>query len=157
MPQSTSAAHPFRSNCLTSSGAMRARSSAHDALWSLASTLSEDACDDRSCRSKISSDAAGSLSKVAPFKLPSVSLPFLRPLRSADYDCDEAPTFKLPGMSLPPLHSAERQRQSNTTKQGHSTPPKDDVCRKLRMCPSDEDLAAMLKWLDDTEGFDDRT
>ncbi|KAJ1486090.1 hypothetical protein T484DRAFT_1745763 [Baffinella frigidus] len=128
MPQPTSAAQPLRSNYPPSPAAMRSRSAAHDALWSLASSLSEDACDDRSCRSNSSSSSSVA---VAPFKLPSVSLSFLRPLRSAD-DRNAASTFKLP----------------STTKQ-----PNDDVFRQPKKCPRDRDLAAMLKWLDDTEGF----
>jgi hypothetical protein len=165
MAPSTSSTRPLRSDCPNSSEQQlprssrtgRRRSDAHESLWSLASALPADACNDRSARRKSCSD-------VAPFKLPSVSLSFLRP---ADDDCGASLPFKLPSVSLPFLRSAYgdaspptgdymerlndttdhtprvyrtspcRRQQSNTIEQGLSTPSEDE----------DE----MCKWLDGKE------
>ncbi|KAJ1481463.1 hypothetical protein T484DRAFT_1899398 [Baffinella frigidus] len=129
------------------------RSIAHESLWSLASTWPEDACNDRSARWNSCSD-------VAPFKLPSVSLPFLR---RADDDCGASLPFKLPSVTLSFLRSANgdaspptqdyweclndttdhtprvyrkspyKRQQSNTIEQHLSTPSEDEdeMCKRL--------------------------
>jgi len=107
MSPSTSSAPALRSDSPTSSEqqlphssprhTVRRRSIAHDSLLSLASSMSGDASNDNSLRRKSCND-------VAPFKLPSVSLPFLR---SADKDCGASQTFKLPSVSLPFLRSTK--------------------------------------------------
>ena len=116
MSQPTSSALPFRSDCPTSSEQQlprqphdtgRRRSIAHESLWSLASTFAEDGCKERSPRRKSCSDAA-------PFKLPSVSLPFLRSATST---------------SLPVLRSANTIEQGRTTPSDdvvHASPPQSD-------------------------------
>ncbi|KAJ1469148.1 hypothetical protein T484DRAFT_1852717 [Baffinella frigidus] len=190
MSPSTSSVRPLRAECPTSceqplprqstrvcrDTVRRARSSAHESLWNLASTMGEDAGNVRPSYLRSCSD-------TALFKLPSVHLPFLR---SADYDCGASQTCKLPSVSLPFPHSADlvhcdasptppdyRERLNDTTdltprvyrkspyqrqhvlvlaptEQEHS-PSEDGVFGGLNLRTNFEDEDELFKWLDDTE------